>query len=268
MKIIGTLLLLTAALAGVCAAQDDTAKFRYRAGKAVPVGTVLHYVKTNLDGSRPEYVSQFVAAADRLESFKFHPKSPPAGLVIATMDWKFFAARSLKSWRVPGRGERTLFGTLTFDAAARRAEVSLPAVRPAAETFAFGQLPIHLYNFDFGSLNFALPHLSDPEGGFRIGVADPTFKESGPLVEYKGAVTVSYLNDERRANVPVRKYRIDGAGLQNRGGFIWVNRRRGWIEDMEIDLPDNPEWTSFKFKLLRVERMSRARWEKFIESQF
>ncbi len=247
--------------------QDDTAKFRYRAARAIPAGTVLHYVKTNLDGSRPEYVSQFVASGGVLESFKFHPKSPPAGLVIAEMDWKFFAAKSLKSWRVLGKDERKLFGTLTFDAAARRAEVSLPTVRSAAETFDFKQVPVHLYNFDFGSLNFAFPHLSDPLGSLCIGVADPTFKESGPLVEYKGEVTVSYLNDERRNNVAVRKYRIDGAGLQNRGGFIWVNRRRGWIEDMEIDLPDNPDWTSFKFKLLRVERMSRARWEKFIESQ-
>ena len=46
-----------------------------------------------------------------------------------------------------------------------------------------------------------------------------------------------------------------------------MNGRRGWIEDTEIDLPDSPEWTSFKFKLLRVERMSRAEWERFIESQ-
>lgn len=254
-------------LAAPCRAQDDTAKFRYRASKAVPVGTVLHYVKTNVDGTRPEYVSQFVAAADVLESFKFHPKSPPAGLVVAEMDWKFFAAKSLRSWRVLGKGERKLFGTLTFDAAARRAEVSLPSVRGAPEGFDFKQIPVHLYNFDFGSLNFAFPHLREPEGGFRVGVADPTFRESGPLAEYKGEVTVTYLKDERRNGVAVRKYRIDGAGLRDRGGFIWVNRRRGWVEDMEIDLPDNPEWTSFKFKLLRVERMDRAGWERFIESQ-
>lgn len=266
MKIIKAALLVVV-LAAVCGGQDDTARFRYRASRAVPVGTVLHYVKTNIDGTRPEYVSQFVAAAGVVESFKFHPKSPPAGLVVAEMDWKFFGAKSLRSWRVLGGGERRLFGTLAFDAAARRGEVSLPSIRSAPESFDFRQVPVHLYNFDFGSLNFSFPHLVRPEGSFRVGVADPTFRESGPLVEYKGEVTVSFLNDERRNNVPVRKYRIDGAGLQHRGGFVWVNRRRGWIEDMEIDRPDNPEWTSFKFKLLRVERMSRAVWEKFIESQ-
>ena len=266
MKIIRAALLVVA-LAAVCEAQDDTAKFRYRAARAFPAGTVLHYVKTNIDGTHPEYVSQFVASADTLESFKFHPKSPPAGLVIAEMDWKFFSARRLESWRVPGKGERKLFGTLTFDSAARRAEVSLPSVRSAAESFDFKHVPVHLYNFDFASLNFALPHLADPKGSFTVGVADPTFSETGPLAEYKGEVTVSYLGDEKRNNVAVRKYRIDGAGLQNRGGLIWVNRKHGWVEDAEIALPDNPDWTSFKFKLLRVERMTRAKWDKFVEEQ-
>jgi len=266
MKIVRAVLLVVA-LAAVCEAQDDTAKFRYRAARAFPVGTVLHYVKTNVDGTRPEYVSQFVADADTLESFKFHPKSPPAGLVKASMDWKFFSARRLESWRVLGKGERKLFGTLTFDSAARRAEVSLPSVRSAAESFDFKHVPVHLYNFDFASLNFALPHLADPKGSFRIGVADPTFSETGPLAEYKGEVTVTYLGDEKRKNADVRKYRIDGAGLQNRGGHIWVNKKRGWIEDMEIALPDNPEWTSFKFRLLRVGRMTRAEWDRFVEEQ-
>lgn len=64
MKIIRAALLLVA-LAALCKAQDDTARFRYRAARAFPVGTVLHYVKTNIDGTRPEYVSQFVASAHR-----------------------------------------------------------------------------------------------------------------------------------------------------------------------------------------------------------
>jgi hypothetical protein len=33
-------------------------------------------------------------------------------------------------------------------------------------------------------------------------------------------------------------------------------------------LPDNPEWKSFKFKLIKTEKMSRADWDKFIKAQF
>ena len=29
---------------------------------------------------------------------------------------------------------------------------------------------------------------------------------------------------------------------------------------MEIALPDNPDWTSFKFKLLKTEKMNCAAW--------
>lgn len=268
MKFIRAVLFGIFIFTAICKAQDDAAKFRYRAEKNFPVGTVLHYVKTNIDGTQPEYVSQFIAADDVMEAFKFHPKGSRAGLVIAEMDWQNFSAKSLRSWQVFAKDERKLFGTILFDGAKRQAEVSIPTVKSEAESFAIKHLPVHLYNFDFGSLNFAFPHLFKPKGSFTIGVADPTFQEKGALVEYKGEATISYQSDEKRNNVSTRKYRIDGAGLKNRGGFIWVNKKRGWIEDMEIALPDNPNWTSFKLRLLRVEKMSRAEWDKFREAQF
>lgn len=270
MKIIQAILIGIFLLAGAVAAQtaDDTGKFRFDAKRNFAAGTVLHYVKTNIDGSYPEYVSQFIAAPDVMESFKFHPKGSRAGLVVAEMDWQTFSARSLKSWQVFANNERKLFGTILFDNAARRAEVSIPAVKKEPEFVALKMFPVHLYNFDFGSLNFAFPHLRKPKSDFRIGVTDPTFKPDGALVEYKGEVTVAYVSDETRNNRDARKYKIDGAGLKNRGGFIWVNKKTGWIEDMEIALPDNPDWTSFKFKLLKTEKMSREQWESFIKAQF
>ncbi|MDQ4122204.1 MAG: hypothetical protein M3209_12260 [Acidobacteriota bacterium] len=268
MKIIRAILFGIFIFGAICKAQDDTAKFRYRAKKQIPVGTVLHYVKTNIDGTQPEYVSQYIASDNVMEAFKFHPKGSRAGFVVAEMDWQTFSAKSLKSWQVFPKNQQNLFGTILFDGAKRQAEVSIPVVRKEPETFAINHLPIHLYNFDLGSLNFAFPHLVKPKSSFTIGIADPTFQDKGALVEYKGEATVSYQTTEKRNNVKTRKYRIDGAGLKNRGGFIWVNKKRGWIEDMEIALPDNPSWTSFKLKLLRVEKMSRAEWDKFREAQF
>ena len=256
------------ALFFIAKAQNDAARFRFDARKNFPVGTVLHYVKTNIDGTKPERVSQFIAAENVMESFKFHPQEFPAGLVIAEMDWAIFSAKSLKSWRIVSKTEKTLFGTITFDGKTRKAEVSIPAAKKDMEFFEIRYFPVHLYNFDFGSLNFAFPHLREPKKPFTIGVADPTFRENAALVEYKGEVMISFVSDEKRSNVSTRKYKIDGAGLQNRGGFIWVNKKRGWIEDMEIQLPDNPEWSSFKFKLLKVEKMSRDKWEKFMSEQF
>lgn len=262
------ILIVFVSFVSIVKAQSDASKFRFDAQKNFPAGTVLHYVKTNIDGTKPEYVSQFIVGANTLESFKFHIKGDRAGLVIAEMDWENFGAKSLKSWQVFKGGERRLFGTIFFDGKTRKAEVSIPSAKKESEFFDLKYLPVHLYNFDFGSLNFAFPHLVNAKKSFTVGVADPTFRENAARVEYKGEVEISYIGEEKRNDKKTRKYKIDGAGLKNRGGFIWINKKRNWIEDMEIDLPDNPEWTSFKFKLLRTEKMNREEWEKFMAAQF
>lgn len=260
-------LALCLALKASAAAQDETGRFRYRPER-VAVGTVYHYLKTNLDGTHPEHVSIYVAARDRIESFKFHPpKAGRAGLVVAEMDWQTFSARRLESWQVTAEG-RKLFATLDYLPAERAVSVEVPPTGRPAEKTAVGLLPFHVYNFDLASLNFAFPHLRDPRATFRVGLADPRLPFDGRLFFYRGAVTITYAGDERRGGVACRKYRIDGPGLEGRGGHLWVNRRGGHFEDVEIALPDNPDWQSFKFRLTRTERMTRPQWEGFIKAQF
>lgn len=247
--------------------RGDASEFRFRPER-VRVGHVYHYLKTNIDGTKPERVSIYVAARDRIESFKYHPpRAGRAGLVIARLDWKIFSATRLESWQV-WKDERKLFATLDYDSADSSVTVSIPATGRPPERVRVEHLPFHVYNFDLASLNFAFPHLARPRGAFTVGIADPTFKETGPLFHYRGEARVAYAGDERRNGVACRKYRIDGRGLEGRGGWLWVNKRLGHVEDIEIDLPDNPEWQSFKFRLTRTERMTRARWEQFIKAQF
>ena len=249
----------------VCAnAQDDVKKFRYQANK-ISVGTVYHYVKTNIDGTHPEQISIYVAAEDRIESFKFHPQGERAALVVAQMDWTNFSAKRLQSWQVFARGERKLFATLAY--AGGETTVSIPSSGKADEKTAIRHLPFHVYNFDLSSLNIAFRHLINPRASFTIGLADPTFKET-PLFAYKGEATIEYLAEEQHNGAWCRKYKIDGSGLEHRGGFIWVNQAKEHIEDMEIALPDNPDWQTFKFLLQRIERLSAAEWEAFIKAQF
>jgi hypothetical protein len=265
-KLIATLVMCLA-VPVYATAQSSVSKFRYQPKKVV-VGTVYHYLKTNIDGTEPENVSQYVASRERLEVFKFHPKGERAGLVIAEMDWTMFSAKQLESWQVYSKGERKLFATLTYLNAEKAVEVSIPSMRKAGEKTSIKYLPFHVYNFDLGSLNFAFRHLVNPRGSFVVGLADPTFQDEGPLFRYRGEVEVAYAGDESRQGVRCRKYRIDGAGLEHRGGHIWVNKSKGYIEDMEIGLPDNPNWQSFKLRLTGTQQMSREQWEAFMKEQF
>lgn len=267
MKKLVTIALVIFSLASIGLSQDDTRKFKYSSKRAF-TGTVLHYIKTNIDGTQPEFVSQYFADGDTMESFKFHKGNFPAALVIAKMDWETFSAAALYSHRINSKTERPLFATIRFDRTKRHAEVSIPTMKPEKETFSIPKFPVHIYNFDLGSLNFALPHLVDSKGTFTIGIADPTFRDNAPMAEYKGEVSIRFVAEELRNGNLSRKYSIDGPGLKMRGGHIWVNKQKNWIEDIEIDLPDNPEWKTFKFKLLKAEQMTRPQWEKFILDQF
>ena len=248
-------------------AQSDANKFRYQPNK-ITIGTVYHYVKTNIDGTPPaENITIYVASKDRIEVFKSRTKGQRAGFVIADMDWTIFSAKHLESWQAFPGGEKKLFATLDYDAKEKVTNVSYGAANQEVEKSAIKQLPFHVYNFDFSSLNFAFRHLISPKESFTIGIADPTFKETGPVFEYRGEASVSYVGEETRDGVPCLKYKVDGAGLSNRGGFIWVDKKGEFFRDMEIQLPDNPEWQSFKFKLIKVEQMTRNQWEAFMKEQ-
>ncbi|MCI0415530.1 hypothetical protein L0222_22375 [bacterium] len=111
-------------------------------------------------------------------------------------------------------------------------------------------------------------HLKNPTEAFKVGIADPTFAEEGPGVKYRGEVNVEYVSEEKRNEKDCLKYRIDGAGLENRGGFLWVNKAEGHFEDVEIALPDNPNWSSFKFLLMKIEPMTADQWVKFRTDHF
>ncbi|HSK75402.1 MAG TPA: hypothetical protein VLQ45_03010 [Thermoanaerobaculia bacterium] len=260
-------LIIALALVMASAAGAQVEKFRYQPDK-IGIGKVYHYSKTNLDGSDPEYISIWVEDRDRLQSFKLPPEGRQAGLVMAHMDWSTFSADRIESWQTWPDQEPRLVAKLAYLRPEKAVEVEVIPTGKPAEKVAIPRLPWHIYNFDLASLNFAFRHLIDPTGSFVVGLADPSFKDEGPVFFYRGEATVSYVGEEKRNGADCRKYRIDGPGLSNRGGFLWVNRKEEHVEDIEIDLPDNPNWKTFKFRLLGMDQMDRAGWEAFMKSRY
>ena len=236
--------------------------FRYDAAR-VPVGAVLHYLKTNIDGSHPEHIVQYVAGPDRLEVFKFQAPGMRAALVTAFMDWELFSAIRLESRQV-FRDSAPLIATLAYDRKAKDVGVT---VFGRSERVPIAALPFHVYNFDLGSLNLAFAHLRNPTSGFTVELADPTYKDA-PMFQDRGSVEVRYLEDGIRDEQPVRVYRIDGPGLDQKGGTLWVRKEDGLFQDAEIALPDNPSWQTFKLRLEKRESMTPAQWEHFRRNHF
>jgi hypothetical protein len=227
------------------------------------VETVYHYVKSNIDGSRSGEIALYVATVDEVESFKWHAGGSEATLVKAWMDWESFTVRRFESWRLHASGDDVLRAVLERVEGAPELEIALgeQKVRVPIENW-----PWHSYDFDFGSLNLAFRFLENPEEPFTIGIADVSREQEGPPFRDMGTVRVEPQGVEERHGTTCRVYRIDGDGLQNRGGLIWVDAKAKHIVDYEIDLPDEPGFEDGKLLLRKIDRLDRDGWEAFKKS--
>jgi len=235
-------------------------QFRYRP-ETIRVGEVAHYVKSNLDGSKPARVSIFVASPEQLEVAKVEKNVNDAAWVRAHFDWKLFTADKLDAGVIQLDGSVEERATLDLD---RGAGVVQATVNGKTGTAAWGQLPFHVYNFDFTSLNFAWRHLAHPKKPFAIGVIDPTFKKEGDVIFYRGAAEVAYVGEESVHGKRCLKYRIAGPGIGGVEGLLWADPRGVWLEKIAIPFPDNPDWKSFQLELQGVEVMTPDAWKRYI----
>ena len=84
---------------------------------------------------------------------------------------------------------------------------------------------------------------------------------------FKGLVTVDFVSEEERHGAQCYKYSIDGMGLEQRGGTMWVDKAALHIVDYEIDLPDEPGYKSGKLRLKQIDHMSNDAWREFMFSK-
>ena len=256
--LLALLLVAGATTAQQKAATSSTSRFKYQPDK-IDVGTVYHYTKSNLDGSKPITVSIFVAAKDRLEVTKAEEGNIDSAHVIAEMDWNKFSASRLNAGVILKDGSRQQRVTLELSS---KDDSVLIKVGGQEKIVSVGHYPFHIYNFDFISLNFIFRHLADPKSGFEIGVGDPTFDEN--IFAYKGKASFQYVEDTKIHGVECRKYRVSGEAFAGREGTIWVNKKLGHVENIEIPVRDNPDWKDFKFEFKAIQKMTPEEWKKYM----
>ncbi len=256
---VGALALLVLA-AGPARVGSSLDRFHYRPDR-IRIGEVAHYVKSNVDGSKPLRISIFVAAKDRLEVAKVEKGTGDAAWVRAHFDWKIFTADRIQAAVIDLGGsveERAVF------AADAKAGVVNVRVGERTGSAAWRWVPFHVYNFDFASLNFAWRQLDDPRSSFTVGVLDPNFGEGDDIVFYRGDARIEYVRDESLHGKSCPLYRISGPGIGGTTGSIWLDPKTSWLEKVEIPFPDNPAWKSFRLELQGTETMTPEAWKKFI----
>lgn len=239
-------------------------KFSYRP-ELIDPGTVYHYIKSNIDGSYPARILIYIRDNDHLEVLKFEEHGMDAALVRAHIDWETFSADRLESWVLTPDGKQHPQASLFSFYNARTCTISWQGQN---NRIRVGHYPVHVYNFDFISLNYILRHWNDPEGELTIGILQPNFDpDPKTIMNYEGTVLIKFLEQEEHNQQSCRKYRIGGEGLKGSDGLMWVNIRKGYIEDIEIPIADNPSWKDFKFRFVSSGYMDSQQWAEFLESE-
>lgn len=266
------LMLMSLLAAGTALAQDtdSLSSFQYQAAKA-PVNKVVHYVKSNLDGTKRLVLSLHFGAPLQVEALKVEADGRYLALVQAQLDPKTLTESSLRSFNRLERGKPALQMTLASDPGQRRLVAS---VGKAQMPVKVGHLPAHIYNFDLSGLNATLPYLKNPRADFDVGIVDPDFEflrtqfkpdggvQEGGFVD-KGKATFRYLKDEVLDDIPTHRFEVGGPAFGNVKGTLWINAKDLLIERFEHAQPDNPDWKSFKLERISEQKMGKAAWEGF-----
>jgi hypothetical protein len=236
-----------------------------------PVGRVLHYLKSNLDGSKRLVLSIHFSAPLMLEVLKVEEDGQYLALVQAELDPATLSEARMKSYNQLESGKQREQMALEADSSQRRLVAQVANTRMPVTP---SHWPAHLYNFDFTGLNATLPHLKDPRRSFDIGVIDPDFQflktqfkpdageVPGGFVD-KGRAHFKFVRDEELDEIPCHRFEVSGPAFKNRKGTLWINAKDGLIERFEHALPDNPDWKSFRLTRIGSRPMSDAEWEAF-----
>jgi hypothetical protein len=244
--------------ATIATANAQTSQLRFDASR-VPEGTVMHYKKSGLDGSRPTHVSVYVVDGEHLESLKWDDDAAVATLVTARMDWRRFSIREFQSLRLERGKPPEPLATLVANAAGTQLQVSfLPG-----KVITVNHWPWHSYDFDFVSLALVLPHVRNPEGDLIFWRTDVIFSGEGMGFAEVGGIRLHYEAMELHESKQVRRYSIGGAGLEHRYGALWTDATTGLLIEYQIPLGDEPGFKDVHLRLAHDEKMTAAQWTAF-----
>ena len=233
-------------------------KFR-NPGSFNDIHTVYEFNKSNWDGTHSSNVFLYIADSNKLESFKWAEGDEEATLVSADIDWKKFSVRQFENYKLRKAKAPELVARLK-QSGERMLKIE---VKEILDSLLIADLPWQSYDFDFAGLSLIWRALINKKDSFWFHVADVGLVNGQPKFVNKGKVTVKFSGNEMINNKECFKYFADGVGLENKGGYIWVNQQTFMIEQYNIALPDEPGFQNGMMQLLKTHKMSPEQWESF-----
>ncbi|HMU46458.1 MAG TPA: hypothetical protein PKC72_08830 [Chitinophagaceae bacterium] len=221
--------------------------------------TVYVYQKSNWDGTHSSKINLYVADSNRLESFKHTEGQNEATLVTAVIDWTTYSVKKFTNHRLEQGKEPRLIAVLAVE------EIKKVAIEvgPMHDTLLLTELPWQSYDFDFAGLGFVWRALKNKKEDFHFHIADAERVNGSMRFVNKGRTFVQFKEEVMLDGKKCLLYTVNGPGLENKGGQIWINAESLMIEQYRIELPDEPGFENGMLKLLYTKKMSHEEWEQF-----
>jgi len=232
-------------------------------------GRIYNYVRTNRDGSEPEYVSVFRRDRTHLEVYKRVRNCTNAALVTAVFDPDLGMATEVHGGRLERDAKRSEFAILSWDRAAGvvTATIKVDGAGPP-QSVPVPDLPWHVFDFDLASLTVATPHLKDPHAGFSFGMPLIFNTDSGWELKYLGRADATFEREESYAGHDALRFTVGGPAFGDKGGPLWLDKRDGHVLGAEWGIPNHAEYRDFKLVLTSIDDGGAAAWDSLLRAHF
>lgn len=226
-------------------------------------GAILHYLRSNSDGSEPEAVSVWLRPDGPIEVFKRISPCTNAALVTASFDPDSGEAVALAGGRLGRDGSQQPFAWLSMDDT-RELTVRLGAPEAAPhQTMALAPGTVwRLYDFDFADWNAAADGPPADLIRFELALVWP---DSDPPLSSLGLGEARWIRDEMRLGRATRRYAVTGDGFA--GGDLWLEASTGTVVEVQWAQPNHSEYRDFHLVLTGQDE-GEAAWRALLASHW
>lgn len=214
---------------------------------------VLHYVRSNSDGSEAETVVMFISGRERVEVFKGRERCTSAAYVTATLSPLTGSPREIVGGRLTRELTQQPQAWMTYNLANRTltADVRQPGVLPV--TVPNVDPRWRLYDFDFADLIAAPPPAILRRGDFAFDLPLVLVDDSGFSFTNRGRAELTFEAEEARDGRATLRYYAGGPAFDGKGGMMWFDAATGRLVEAKLGLPNHNEYRDFHLKLVAEE---------------
>jgi hypothetical protein len=241
---------------------DLTDQFDIKAASYDRTSCVFNYIKSDMQGKNAAQVWIYYPNAHSSESFKIYKQARlqrATDLVCAEYDFDKYQPCEIKGYLGNEDGSRKL--NITDNYYNKNINIVFGKMN---YSFKESIIPSYNYNFDWTDLNTMIPYLKEKCKNFEIGIIAP---DNFAKFHFVGKTDFLYMGKANKNDIVCDLYKVVVENHKGKKGFLYINAENYDLVEIDMELPNNQMYKSFKMVLKGKEYMSMEKWNNFIKEK-